>query len=142
MTGTGRIRVGPGTEEDKHDAMLRQVKAFWCAVRDTWPDAWRLPPRRSRLLHGAGIVSLGFVMDEMVEVHGPQEALEPERTKRELLLLADRCAWASGNWPFGEGRERRWNEVQNTTRDVALLSNFLLREYRHRIRSPQTARAS
>jgi DGQHR domain-containing protein len=136
-----RIRVGTGSEETKQDAMLSQVKSFWSSVRDTWPDAWQLPPRRSRLLHGAGIVSLGFVMDEMVEVHGPDRALEPERTTRELRVLSDRCAWTSGSWPFGEGRERRWNEVQNTTRDIALLSNFLLREYRQRVRG-KAAKAS
>jgi DGQHR domain-containing protein len=137
-----RIRVGPGNDDEKEEAMLNQVTAFWSAVRDTWPDVWRLPPRRSRLLHGAGIVSLGFVMDEMVEYHRADHKLDSKRAVRELKLISDRCAWSGGSWPFGKGRERPWNEVQNTPSDVALLSNFLLREYRQRVRSQSAASAA
>jgi DGQHR domain-containing protein len=44
-------------------AMLRVCKAFWATVADAFPEAWALPPRRSRLTHGAGVVALGLLMD-------------------------------------------------------------------------------
>ena len=129
-----RIRLGEGDDDNKHRRMLKLVNTFWGAVRDTWPEAWRLPPRKSRLLHGAGVVSLGFVMDEMAELHQTDGRYNHEQAKSELAMIADRCAWTSGRWPFGEGRECPWNEIQNTSHDVNLLSNFLLREYRMRVR--------
>src|SRR4051812_31972679 len=62
----------PETGEGDVEAMLRLVKDYWCAVRDTFPDAWGLPTRRSRLMHGVGIVSLGFVMDAIADECSPK----------------------------------------------------------------------
>jgi hypothetical protein len=36
--------------------MLAVLKAFWSAVAAVFPDAWDLPPKKSRLLDGAGAV--------------------------------------------------------------------------------------
>ena len=49
--------------------MLDLLKDYWGAVRDDLPEAWGQPPRRSRLMHGVGIVSMGFVMDAIVDRH-------------------------------------------------------------------------
>lgn len=135
-----RVRLSEDSEEEKLETMLNIVHSFWSAVRETWPEAWRLPPRRSRLLHGAGVVSLGFVMDEMAELHSGDPSYGYDQAKEELAMIADRCAWTSGRWPFGEGRECPWNEVQNTSHHVNVLSNFLLREYRVRVRRLAVAR--
>ena len=35
------------------DAMLAMLKDYWTAVSQVFRDAWELPPRRSRLTHGA-----------------------------------------------------------------------------------------
>ena len=35
---------------------------------------------------------------------------------------------------FGPGRERKWNEIQNTSKDIQLLSNHLLVLYRAAVR--------
>src|SRR6185295_11001408 len=51
------------------EKMLYVLRGFWGAVRDVFEDAWGLPPKRSRLMHGAGIVSLGFLMDAIAERH-------------------------------------------------------------------------
>ena len=47
---------GSGDEE----SMLLHLKIFWSLVANTWQGAWELPPRKSRLTHGAGIQSLGL----------------------------------------------------------------------------------
>src|SRR5205807_9271363 len=47
------------------DAMLTVLKRYWSAVAEVFPEAWNLPPRRSRLVHGVGILSLGCLMDEI-----------------------------------------------------------------------------
>ena len=41
------------------DAMLALLKNFWRAVADTFPTAWDSAPRRSRLVHGVGILRSG-----------------------------------------------------------------------------------
>jgi DGQHR domain-containing protein len=51
--------TGKGDEEKMIDLLVD----FWAAVRDVFPEAWDKPPRQSRLMHGVGIVSLGFIMD-------------------------------------------------------------------------------
>lgn len=129
-----RIRLSDLSDEEKEEGMMHVLRVFWTAVARTWPEAWSLPPRRSRLLHGAGVVSLGFVMDEMAEAHREDGGLSELRAATELEQLRDVCFWTAGVWPFGEGRARRWSEVQNTTKDINLLSNYLLRQYRLRVR--------
>src|SRR5262249_15164040 len=56
-----RLRDEHGHE--RTDEMVEVLCAFWGAVSKVFKDAWGVSPRRSRLMHGAGVVSLGFVMD-------------------------------------------------------------------------------
>src|SRR5262245_47553648 len=42
----------PDSGEGDTESMLRVLKEYWTAVKATFPDAWGLPPRRSRLMHG------------------------------------------------------------------------------------------
>jgi len=114
------------------DEMLNLLKSFWSAVKLTFPDAWNQPPRRSRLMHGVGIVSMGFVMDAIVD-HSPRA--EPPTLHifaSELGRLVDVCHWTNGTWEFDDGLQRRWNDLQNIPRDIQLLTNHLLTEYRSR----------
>jgi DGQHR domain-containing protein len=115
------------TGEGDVDKMLELLKAFWGAVKHTFPKAWGVSPRESRLMHGAGIVGMGFVMDAMTEqfdsVPSAAEFIE------QLRPLAGLCHWTAGTWNFGD-TQRKWNEVQNTTRDILMLSDYLLHAYR------------
>ena len=52
------------------DAMLSLLKDYWTAVSQVFREAWELPPRRSRLTHGLGIVSLGYLMDAIADYFG------------------------------------------------------------------------
>ena len=114
------------------EGMLRIVKNFWQAVSQVFEEAWNKPPRQSRLTHGLGILSLGFLMDAIAEQF---EQIEPESTdfERHLQLIAPRCAWTGGSWKLGP-YPRRWNELQNTPRDVQVVADHLLSAYRRAVR--------
>jgi len=123
----------PDTGAGDTDLMLDVLFGFWAAVRKVFIGAWGLPPRRSRLMHGVGIVSLGFVMDAITDrrITGerpPRQAVY----ERDLRPLADVCAWTEGFWDFGLRDRRRWNDLQNIPRDINLLTDYLLAEYRAR----------
>ncbi len=47
-----------------------------------------------------------------------------------LRRIESVCAWADGWWQFGKDDRRRWNDLQNTSRDMQLLANHLLANYR------------
>ena len=94
-------------------------------------SAWDAPPRRSRLVHGVGIIALGCLMDEITyKLDEPiPRAVDFEG---ELQLIVDDCAWTEGEWVFAADDRRRWNELQNTPRDIKTLSDHLVTAYRRR----------
>ncbi|MCX6713664.1 MAG: HU family DNA-binding protein, partial [Candidatus Vogelbacteria bacterium] len=53
----------PRTGDGDTETMLQILKVFWKAVANVFPEAWGLPPNRSRLMHGAGIIGMGLLMD-------------------------------------------------------------------------------
>lgn len=121
-------RTGKGDEE----AMLAIVSAFWHAVREVFPEAWGKPPRHSRLMHGAGIVAMGHLMDAIADRYRDR-SLTPELCREDLEPLVDVCRWTYGNWDFGGGDARKWDEVQNTSKDTFKVANLLLVEYKRRV---------
>src|SRR5215469_5122052 len=123
----------PATGTGDEDKMLDLLVAFWAAVSDVFADAWDNPPRQSRLMHGVGIVSLGFIMDAIYDRYSRQRAPGTDDFTRDLRELREVFRWTSGFWDFGPGAQRRWNELQNTTRDIQLLTNYLLCEYKARV---------
>ncbi len=106
------------------------LKAFWGATADTFKDAWNLPPARSRLVHGAGIVSMGFIMDAIGDRFFHQQTLTHDHFYNDLQSLVRVCRWTSGYWEFGPGVQRKWNEIQNTSKDIKMLANYLMLRYR------------
>jgi DGQHR domain-containing protein len=121
---------GSQEKESDSESMLVTLKAFWGAVAEVFRDAWKLPPRRSRLVHGAGIVSMGFVMDAITERNRNMGETSIQRFAEDLRPLRDICRWTDGFWNFGPGQQRKWNEIQNTSKDVQLLSNYLMVQYK------------
>lgn len=113
------------------EAMLGVLKRFWGAAGEVFDDAWHLPPKHSRLTHGAGIVSLGFLMDAISDRHGRAGVPDLDTFRRDLEPLRDVCRWTQGYWDFGPGAQRKWNEIQNTTKDIQLLANYLLVQYKN-----------
>ena len=115
--------------EDIED-QLYVLKEFWKAVKKVWPDAWGKPPRLSRLMHGAGVVSMGFVMDTIADRHRKKDTVTARMFEKDLLPLKDLCSWTEGHWDFGKDNKLKWNELQNVPRHIQILSNYLLIQYR------------
>ena len=120
------IEDGPGDV----DSMMTLLTNFWGAVSKVFPQAWNLPPRQSLLVHGAGIVGMGFLMDDIAERLRNARIVSEGQFIEDLQPLQDICRWTDGYWDFGPGRQRKWNEIQNTTKDIQLLANYLLVQYK------------
>jgi hypothetical protein len=110
--------------------MLLVVKRYWQAVSDVFKAAWGLPPRKSRLTHGAGVISLGFIMDAVGDRFRGDQLPTAGDFRKNLQPLAPVCRWTDGYWEFGVGVTKKWNEIQNTSKDIQLLANYLLVQYR------------
>lgn len=108
------------------ERVIRHLNFFWTVVQLTFPDAWSLPPTKSRLTHGAGVQALGYVMDALTD-GAPAEELPNLGIEKRIQGLEEHCAWTTGTWNLGEDQARRWNGIQNTPSDVKLLSSHLLR---------------
>lgn len=113
--------------------MYTLVANYWTAVGEVFSEAWeKKRPRDSRLIHGAGIVSMGFLMDEIVRSRADEEIPTPDDFALELKTIKDDCAWTDGFWNFDADTVRKWNDIQNTSRDVQRLADYLLNRYRLR----------
>lgn len=124
-------------------AMLDVLKAYWSAVAEIFPRAWRESPRHSRLVHGVGIVSMGCLMDEMVYVLEQQGlTVDQAAFEVELARLAGHCQWMAGEWMFSNGDRLPWHEVQNTSKHVLRVTEFLLARYRDERRCAEDAPAA
>jgi hypothetical protein len=100
---------------------------FWNAVSAQFPDAWGLPPTRSRLMHGAGIRAMGRVMDHVMRSVAPDSREAASVVARELRILRPVCHWTGGAWTILDGV--RWNEIQNVPSHVRALGDALVRAY-------------
>ena len=130
-------------ERDEPDAAVRRclgmVSDFYAAVARVFPEAWKdQTPKTSRLVHGAGIVAMGYVMEVLALLDG---ARRPEDFAHGLGCLVGRNAWTGGEWDFGNGDLRHWRAIQNVNRDIVLLAQHLIGTVRADIRARRTAEA-
>lgn len=123
-----RLAPIPG-EQPNEEPMLAALKAYWAAVKGVFGDAW-LPPKKSRLLHGAGILSMGFLMDTIADLHPGAPMDSVEHYSVQVARIKRHCNWTHGYWDFGGGNQIRWNEIQNTGKHISYLTGFLIRAYR------------
>ena len=119
-----------GDAEVDTDGMLQLLFNFWEAVRTVFPESWNLPPTKSRLTHGVGVVSMGHLMDAITDRFRNQCTPTSEQFAGDLSPLKPLCSWTSGYWDFGPGTQRKWNEVQNTSKDIQMVANYLLIKYK------------
>ncbi len=130
-----------------HDGILREfmrnpdgaeksfqlISEFYRAASLVFRDAWNgQKPKSSRLVHGAGIVSLGYVMELLALSLGSRTW---EDFQKGLAPIVGKTAWTSGTWEFAQGDHRAWNSIQNTPSDITALTHYLLRVLRESLRS-------
>ena len=107
------------------EMMYRLLINFWTAVKVVFPKAWGADPRNSRLMHSAGIIAMGVLMDRIyARLSGAEE--NQTAIQREIERVAPSCRWTDGTW---DSIGIAWNEVQNTPRDIKKLQDALVRAY-------------
>jgi len=113
------------TDPGDIDAMCTILVTYWSAVREVFPDAWGKDPRQSRLMHSAGILAMGVLMDRIyARLSGANESYAAVR--KEVEKVAPFCRWTSGIW---ESIGLRWNDIQSTSQDKKRLQEVLVRAY-------------
>lgn len=123
-------------EEDGVNGMLEMMCNFWSAVATVFRHDWGLPARRSRLMHGAGIVCMGYMMDAIAERYRSYTICPEDYFVRDLMQMQSVFRWSDGYWDFGPGAMRKWNEIQNTPKDIQLLVNYVLIQYKNLVWNP------
>jgi hypothetical protein len=101
--------------------------AYWNAVRATFPEAWGLPPKESRLMHSAGLRAMGKLMDRAMAAARLDDPKLEQRLRKEIGRLKPVCRWTDGSWDGVDGLD--WNEVQNVPHHVRMLTDYLQRVY-------------
>ncbi|GAA3043164.1 hypothetical protein GCM10010464_04070 [Pseudonocardia yunnanensis] len=116
--------IAAGTTDT--EGIRKLLTTYWTAVRDTFPEAWGRPPTESRLMHGAGIRAMSRLL-ERVMVHVDLRSKDPvAAAQRELARIAPLCRWTEGTW---QDLNLPWNDLQNLSRHINALSNYLVRAY-------------
>ncbi len=119
------------------DRCFRLISEFYHAVATVFKDAWEgHTPKTSRLVHGAGIVALGEVMETLALLEGARTSNE---FAKGMGCLDGRTAWTSGEWHFAKGDRRHWKAIQNVTRDIETLRDYLNKIVRDDIRRRRRA---
>ena len=114
------------TSEIVNESIRQVINLYWSAVRDLFPEAWGLTPRKSRLMNGLGIKSMGILMDQVMAQILPHEKNAGQRIKDSLQPIVPYCAWTAGRW---KKLDLPWDGLQNNPADVKELSKMLVRIY-------------
>jgi DGQHR domain-containing protein len=120
----GAMRGFMGGEEyiERSFALLSN---YFSAVQEAFPEAWKgHTPTTSRLIHGAGIQAMGYVMEYL-----HSRGTEPTRSGYlgGLRPLATCCNWTTGVWDFSRTDQREWNKIQNNPKDIMTLASHLVK---------------
>ena len=118
--------------EDREDRAVALINEYFEAVADVFGGEWvGMTPRVSRLRHGAGIIAMGFVMDLLVATRGAS-------TKADFVPVLETLkpftAWTSGSWKI-DGYVFPWNDIQNTSSDIDLLTRYLVSMVKRQLRA-------
>lgn len=104
--------------------MYRILITYWTAVKAGFADSWGKDPKNSRLMHSAGLLAMGLLMDAIYARVAPDA--DVATVQREIEKVAPACRWTKGTW---ETLGLAWNEIQNTPPHVKKLQDALVRAY-------------
>lgn len=104
--------------------MYRILTTYWTAVKAAFPDSWGKDPKQSRLMHSAGLLAMGLLMDAIYARLAPDA--DVKTVQREIEKVAPTCRWTKGTW---ETLGIAWNDIQNTPQHVKKLQDALVRAY-------------
>jgi len=107
------------------ESMYRTLINFWSAVKIAFPDAWGKNPSQSRLMHSAGIISMGALMDR-IYARLSLEDYSQKAVQKELQTVVEQCKWTSGTWPT---LGLAWNEIESTPQGIKKLQSALIQAY-------------
>ena len=71
-------------------------------------------------------------MEAMVDQYQPSEgAPDPgyDFFFEQLQRVEPLCRWDGGSWEFSADDIRKWNGLENTSKDVTLLTEYLIDKY-------------
>lgn len=112
------------TEQDFKERAFRLLSNFFQAVQNVFASEWKgHTPKTSRLVHGAGIVSMGYVMETLHAMLGGDQV---GTFQTGLQGLKGKTAWTEGVWYFRQDDQRKWNSIQNVPRDIRQLAQYLV----------------
>lgn len=112
-------------QENGKNKCYRLINNYFKAVQQAFPEDWEgKSPKTSRLVHSAGIISMGYVMEHL---HASTGARDVSEFKQALQWLKNKTSWSSGYWEFGPDNRRPWNSIQFVPRDYLELSQYLLK---------------
>ena len=119
----GALRLYAGDDALLLERGTRLISEFFHAVRHLFAADWDgHTPKTSRLVHGTGIVALGYAMEFLHGVNGAEDRADFVAGLRPLV---GRTAWTSGAWRFDD-EIRTWNGLQNVPADLRKLSLHLV----------------
>jgi DGQHR domain-containing protein len=104
--------------------MYRILSTYWTAVKFVFPESWGKDPKHSRLMHSAGLLAMGLLMDAIYARLAPDA--DVPLVRREIEKVAPACRWTKGRW---ETLGLAWNDIQNTPQHVKKLQSELVRAY-------------
>ena len=117
----------------RRERRISVLKNYWSAVSQIYPQAWLLPPQKSRLTHGVGIVSMGYLMDAIAYRISRENSVPSQQDFEIELRRLDPIPWTAGSWQFGPEMIIPWNGLQNIGPHVDMVTNYLIRNYRQKI---------
>jgi DGQHR domain-containing protein len=110
-------------EADGERYCFELMSNFYQAVQMVFPeDWWGHKPKTSRLIHGAGITAMGYVMEHLAVLDG---ARKWDKFATGMACLQGRTAWSSGEWRFAKDDVRHWRAIQNLNKDIVTLAHYL-----------------
>ena len=129
----GALRELAHTGNDPTEEGFLLISEYYAAVQAVFRDEWmNHTPKSSRLVHGAGIVGMGYVMELLYSLYGARNWRE---FATGVHVLKGKTAWSEGVWYFSPDDVRPWNGIQNVNREIRKLADYLVRTVRRELKA-------